>query len=317
MGNKPLVLVIAGATATGKSALAFRLAKQFSAEIISADSAQVYRGMDIGTAKPEPEEVREVPHHLIDILSPQERFDVRTFCRLADRAILDIHRRGRLPIVVGGTGLYIRALTEGYRFSESPPDPELRQYLERNYQRHGLDWLREQWRKTVPSQFADKVDTANPRRLIRSIEIFSSGKGEESPGTLESRPYRDLKFILHLPRDLLREQIHRRLKRQMQQGFVSEVIRILDNGISSESPGLQVLGYREIVRYLKGEFSYRRLFDLLERNTARFAKRQETWFRKEPHAHWLPAADPEYAYGFLCQELELALAAGRRNFNEK
>lgn len=289
------VLAIVGATATGKSALAMALAERLEGEIINADALQVYRGFDIGTAKPGPEERARVPHHLIDILEPHERYSAGEFARRAEEAIRDIQGRGRLPIVVGGSGLYLRALFEG--ISPVPPaDPQVRQQLRERlgYDGAGLPMLYEELRRLDPATAA-RLPPGDTQRILRALEV-AMVSGEPLSAWVSRQPFGSQRIAavrvgLTLPRAILYDQIAGRVARMVDEGWVEEVAGLLARGLSPELPAFQAIGYRQLVLYFEGEWSLDRAIEETVKATRRFAKRQETWFRKEPEVTWFSAQD--------------------------
>jgi tRNA dimethylallyltransferase len=285
------VLAVLGATATGKSALALALAEELGGEIINADALQVYRGLDIGTAKPGAQERARIPHHLIDILAPDERYSAGEFARRAREAIADIEGRGALPIVVGGSGLYLRALFEG--ISPVPPgDPEVRQRLRDRLETEGLPALRRELAAADP-ETAARLKDGDTQRILRALEV-AAVSGVPLSAWVARQPFgiqriAALRVGLTLPRSILYDQIADRVVRMVQEGWVEEVARLLAQGLDPETPAFQAIGYRQIVRHLTGDMSLEEAVEETVRATRRFAKRQETWFRREPGVTWFSA----------------------------
>lgn len=287
----PSVLAIVGATATGKSALAMALAQELPGEIVNADALQVYRGFDIGTAKPGPAERARVPHHLIDILDPWERWSAGEFARRARQAIGEIQGRGRTPVVVGGSGLYLRALFEG--ISPVPPgDPEVRSELRDRLAREGLEPLAAELARVDP-ETAERLAAGDTQRVLRALEVvrvsgrpLSSWIAEQPFGTQRIAV---LRLGLTLPRVLLYDRIAERVVRMVEDGWVDEVARLLARGLDPGLPAFQAIGYRQIVRHLEAEWSLDDAVADTVKATRRFAKRQETWFRREPDVIWFSA----------------------------
>ena len=284
------VLFIVGPTAVGKSALAVNLARAFDGEIVNADSRQVYRYMDIGTAKPSPEDRASVPHHLVDILDPDQDFSLAMFLDLARGTIQDIHARGRLPIVTGGTGQYTWALVEGWRPPHVPPDPQLRQQLQRDAGLDGGKALHERLQGVDP-ETASRIDPRNLRRVIRALEVYNATGA--APSTLRGKghpPYHPFIVGLTTNRDTLYSRIDRRVEEMMQQGFVAEVEGLLKRGYSPDLASMSSMGYRETALHLRGELTLKESSQRIKHETHRFVRHQYTWFRlKDPRVHWLEA----------------------------
>ena len=285
------VLFIVGPTAVGKSALAVHLALRFGGEIVNADSRQVYRGMDIGTAKPLPDDRARVPHHLIDIVEPDQEFSLARFLELARSAIQDIHGRGGLPIVAGGTGQYVWALLEGWQVPEVPPDPRLRRDLEEMGRREGPDALYKRLRDVDP-EAASRIDPRNQRRVIRGLEIYHAA-GSTAPSSRRKRPPPYLPFVigLTLERNALYDRIDRRVDEMLERGLVPEVKELLRTGYSPDLPCMSSMGYREVALFLQGELTLDEAAQRAKYETHRFARRQHTWFRSDDsRIRWLEAA---------------------------
>ncbi|MEW6447252.1 MAG: tRNA (adenosine(37)-N6)-dimethylallyltransferase MiaA [Bacillota bacterium] len=284
------LLVIAGPTATGKSAVAIEVALRVNGEIVSADSMMVYRGMDIGTAKPTPAERRGVPHHLIDVVDPDEDFSVAAFQKLARESIREINERGRLPVLAGGTGLYIRAVIEGFRLPGGA-DKELRRRLTEEGKRYGVSRLHERLRAVDP-EAAARIHPNNLKRVIRAIEVYYQTGTPISLAASSAEPGYDALLIgLYLERQELYRRIEARVDAMIAAGLVDEVRRLIAGGLRRDATAMQALGYKEIAAYLAGEISFEEAVRLLKRNTRRFAKRQFTWFKRDKRIHWLNVAD--------------------------
>lgn len=285
------LLVITGPTATGKTALGVEAALAFRGEVVSADSMQVYRGMDIGTAKPTAEEMRGVPHHLIDAADPREDFSAAKYVELASAAVEDIRARGRLPIVVGGTGLYIDALLRGTAFAAAPDDPALREELEAEYDRIGGDAFREKLRAVDPER-AERLAPGDKKRLVRAYEIYIlTGETitEHDRRSQEVPPrYAALKLALDFrERETLYERIDRRAAKMFDDGLVDEVRSLLDGGVPLDSTAMQAIGYKEVAAHLRGECSLAEAVELVQRRSRQYAKRQLTWLRRDGSVRWL------------------------------
>lgn len=295
--DAPPVLAVVGPTAVGKSELAIRLAEALGGEVVNADALQVYRGLDIGTAKPDPEVRRRVPHHLVDVLEPHEPFSAGDFARRGRAAIADIRRRGAVPIVVGGSGLYQRALFEG--LSPVPKSPEVRAELERRLAVEGLAALRDQLARLDPAT-AGRLAPGDTQRILRALEVVvASGRPQSEwwRRAAEEPPLAVLRLGLTLPRGVLYDRISARVGRMVERGWVGEVDALLGRGISVSVPAFQAIGYREIVRHLQGESTLDEATRSIVVATRRYAKRQLTWFRREA-VRWLPATDSAFAAGW-------------------
>lgn len=278
-------MVILGPTACGKSRLGIELARRFDGEIVSADSRQVYRGMDIGTAKATPEERALVPHHLLDVVEPTEEFSLAQYQALAFHAILDIARRGKLPILVGGTGLYGAAVADNYLLPDAPPRPELRRAIEHRSPAELAAMLRE-----LDPDAAARIDLANPRRVMRAIEVALTAPGVER-GKKGMPLFRTLRLGITWPREQLYRRIDLRVDQRLALGMVDEARRLLERGVGHgrlESFGLE---YRYLSRYLRGDIStLEEMAAQLKLAIHAFARRQLTWFRRDPDIHWLDAS---------------------------
>src|SRR5579884_4055362 len=282
------VLFLAGATATGKSEVALLLAEKLNGEIISVDSMQVYRGLDIGTAKPNAAERKRVPHHLIDVAGLNETFDAARFVRLAKAAAKEIHSRGRIAIFCGGTGLYFKAFLDGV--GDAPPaDAALRAKLEAT----PLPELLEELQRRDPVTF-DKIDRKNPRRVIRALEVirltgkpFSEQRANwpNSPATV--KPQLSTVWALQREPADLHARINERVDRMFQRGLVEEVRNLLPRGLAENRTAMQAIGYRQVVDYLRGERPLPETIELVKLRTRQFAKRQMTWFRRQLPVKWV------------------------------
>jgi tRNA dimethylallyltransferase len=294
--KQPLV-ILTGPTATGKTKLSIALAKAIDGEIISADSMQVYRHMDIGSAKIRREEMEGIPHHLIDILEPTEDFNVVSFQRLAKKAVQEIYGRKRIPIVAGGTGFYIQALLYDIDFTENEDHPEIRTELEALALDKGADALHQMLKK-VDSKAAEEIHANNVKRVIRALEFYRlTGKkiSEHNKEQHEkSSPYLAAYFVLNDERSLLYERIDERVDAMLEAGLVEEVRALKDMGCTRGIVSMQGLGYKEILAYLEGELTLEEAVYTLKRDTRHFAKRQLTWFRRERDVIWLNKPDFQY-----------------------
>lgn len=293
--NKPLLVVILGPTAVGKTQYGIALAKQINGEIISGDSMQVYRHMDIGTAKASAEQQAEVPHHLIDIKQPDESFSAAEFQQRASELILHITARGRIPIIVGGTGLYIESLCYQFDFKPVGRDEVYRQQLERLADEAGNEALLARLQEVDPLS-ASRIHPHDRRRLIRALEVFhltgtpiSSELREEE----KRSPYRLCLFGLTMDRSILYKRIEERIDLMIENGLITEVEQLLAQGFGDQLQAMQAIGYKEIIGYIRGDYDREEAIRLLKRNTRRFAKRQLSWFRKMKDIHWLDVSDME------------------------
>jgi tRNA dimethylallyltransferase len=285
------IIAIVGPTATGKSALAIQLALVLGSEIVSADSRQVYRYMDIGTAKPNREDRAKVPHHLIDIITPNEDFTLATYQELAFEAIADIQRRGKLALLVGGSGLYVRAVTGGLSIPKVAPDPELRRKLEERAAQEGYQVLYSELQKADPAA-AEKIDPRNVRRVIRALEVCMTAGVPFSQLKQSSPEVPVLTIGLTTERADLYKRIDSRVDDMIERGLVDEVKWLLDRGYSPELPAMSGLGYKQIVAHLKGEISLEETIQHIKYETHRFARHQYAWFRlKDERIHWFDISE--------------------------
>ncbi len=285
----PRILVIAGPTASGKSDLAIDLASRLDGEIVCADSLTVYRGLDIGSAKPTAEQRRRVPHHLLDIREPTHPFTAADFRHEATRAINDILQRGKRPIVAGGSGLYLRVLLGG--LTEAPgEDPLLRQRLKDRAEQEGTAALFDEL-CTVDPQTASRCHPNNLVRILRALEVwYASGRALSQfhdQHAFKDTPYDALFLALDLPRDELYRRIDHRVTAMLEAGLVAEVRSLLQAGIPADAKPLQAIGYKEVVAHLRGELEFGTMVELIRRNTRHLAKRQMTWLRREPDVQWV------------------------------
>ena len=299
------LLVIVGPTGVGKSALAMRLARDFEGEIIGADSRQVYRHMSIGTAKPSDADRTEIPHHLVDIINPNERYSLALFLRDARQSILNAKEvRGRLPLVVGGTGQYVWGLLEGWQVPEVNPNAKLREELESRVESEGVEALFEELRKVDPGAAA-QVDGRNPRRVVRALEVALSRDGDSSAKEGDAQrprkvpPGFDSKVIgLTMERSALYARIDARIDVQMAVGWLDEVRDLRSRGYGLEHAALSGLGYGELMRHLDGEMALEEAVERIKYRTHRYARQQYNWFRlSDERIQWVeaPVGDAEYA----------------------
>lgn len=282
----PLILII-GPTAVGKTELAIQLAERMNGEIISADSRLFYRGMDIGTAKPSKEEMARAPHYLIDIVNPDETLSLAIFQEKAKELIADIHARGKLPFLVGGTGQYVRAVTQGWTPPEVIADERLRVELERMKEERGLEWLHAKL-ETLDPEAASKIDARNVRRTIRALEVIltTGRKFSDQRGKVES-PYHLITIGLNRPREELYQRVDERIDLMFANGFLDEVKGLLEKGYPSTLPSMSAIGYRECVRVIKGELTLDQAKVEMRRVTRIFVRRQANWFKEsDPDIMW-------------------------------
>lgn len=286
-GQRPL-LVILGATASGKTSLSIKIAKKYNGEVVSADSRQVYRDMDIATAKIKKNETEGIPHYMIDIIDPDENFTLANFTDRAKIYISDISKRGKLPILVGGTGLYIRALCQNYQIPRCAPNISLRKKLKSEIEEYGEDYVHEKLKKIDPESAA-KIHPRNHRYVIRAIEKKLSARGAKKDNWREQ--YNVLKIGIEWSREELYERIDERAGNQIEEGLVNETKMLLRKGYDPKIPSMSSLGYPEIIKYINGEQSLEDALSELRQNTRNYAKRQLTWFRREPEVNWIPGKE--------------------------
>lgn len=294
--KQPLI-VLTGPTAAGKTELSIALAKAVGGEIISADSMQVYRYMDIGSAKIRPEEMQGVPHYLVDVLSPMEEFHVVRFQEMAKSAMEQIYSHGHIPILVGGTGFYIQAVTKDIDFTQAEQDNSRRQELETYAKEYGAQALHQRLQKVDPAS-AQAIHANNVKRVIRALEFYEENHRPISAHNEEERqkesPYNLGYFVLDVPRPLLYERIDARVDQMLGNGLLQEVQMLREMGCDRSLVSMQGLGYKEILGYLEGEYSLEEAVRILKRDTRHFAKRQLTWFRREDEVQWIHKE--EYGY---------------------
>ncbi|MCS7300641.1 MAG: tRNA (adenosine(37)-N6)-dimethylallyltransferase MiaA [Fimbriimonadales bacterium] len=284
------IVVILGPTATGKTEVGILLAERWNGEIISADSSAVYRGLDIGSAKPTPEEQRRVRFHLIDVAEPNEVFTAARFRDLALEAIADIQARGKRVFIVGGTGLYLRVLLHGFSLAPPPADPEVRARWRAEVERVGAPALHERL-KTIDPVAAARIHPNDAMRITRAFEVYEMTGAPISQWQRHAQAELPaLKIGLTMPRDLLYQRIDQRVDKMIEQGMLQEVQNLLQSGYNPEQPALKGLGYRHLVGYIQGRVGWSEAVRLWKRDTRRFAKRQMTWFRKEPGVRWIDAS---------------------------
>ena len=292
MIEKPLLLIV-GPTASGKSAFAIQVAQALNAEIVSADSRYLYRELEIGVAKPSAGELAEAKHHLINVASLEDPWNLGLYKQSATRVIDEIHQRSGLPILVGGTGQYVRAILQNWQVPSHGPVDQLREDLETIGDRIGFDKLYEML-SAIDPQAAANIDYRNHRRTIRALEvILSTGKKFSDLRDKEPPPYNTLILGLELPREILYARIDQRIDDMIAQGLVGEVQGLLDSGFGPTLETMRVIGYNEIMAHLRGEITLKEAIALVKRNTRIYVRRQANWFKpSDPDIHWLNAQDP-------------------------
>jgi len=285
---KPKIIIICGPTALGKTSTAINLAGTFNGEIIGADSMQIYRYMDIGTAKPTTDEQSRVAHHMIDLIDPDEHFDARQFAEMAYEKIMKLYVGGVTLFVVGGTGLYIKALVHGL-FKASRSDMHVRERLQEQARIYGADSLYQRLRRHDPDT-AERIHPNDSYRIIRALEVHElTGKPitafQQEHGFKDNR-FRALKIGLHINREVLYDRINHRVDAMIDSGFLDEVKRLLEMGYSDDLKSMQSIGYRHLIDFIKGRCSWDETMRTLKRDTRRYAKRQLTWFKADPEIVW-------------------------------
>ena len=308
--EKKKLIVLTGPTAVGKTKLSIELAKRIGGEIISADSAQVYKHMDIGSAKIRPEEMEGIPHYLVDELEPSEEFNVVIFQQKTKQYMQEIYERGHIPILVGGTGFYIQAVLYDINFSVDDDNHQIRVELESIAGEKGAEFLHEELRKIDPAS-ADAIHANNVKRVIRALEYYKLTGQRISEHNEEQRknesPYDFSYFVLNDHRDLLYERIDKRVDKMVTEGLIEEVKYLKELGYDRSYVSMQALGYKEILSYLDGEISLDNAVYVIKRDTRHFAKRQITWFKREKEVIWVNK--PEFNYNnkeildFMCQHI--------------
>jgi len=288
-------VVIVGPTAVGKTATAIRLCQDFRGEVISADSRQVYRGMDIGTAKPTLQERAAAPHHLIDLIEPDRTFGLAEFQAMAHAAIAQVLARGHVPFLVGGTGQWIRAVVQGWGVPHVPPDAQLRAGLEAEAGRVGARQLHARLAELDPTAAA-RIDYRNVRRVIRALEVcLKTGQPISALRRVQPPPYRLLQIGLTLPRELLYARVDARVERMLADGLAEEVRALIARGYGPELPAMSGLGYRQLAQHLAGRVSLEEAVEDIKRQTHRFVRQQYTWFRPDdPAIHWFDLSAAGY-----------------------
>lgn len=305
--KKPKVISVVGPTAVGKSKLGVQIAKRFGGEVISGDSMQVYRSMDIGTAKVTEEEMEGIPHHMIDIKDPSDDFSVAEFQKTVQGLIYKIDENGKLPVIVGGTGLYIQATLYDFNFSETKKDDAVIKKLEEESRKRGVQHMYERLKSVDPEQ-ADRIHPNNERRVLRAIEVYeTTGKvmsdyQEEQPNV---SPFQPIIIGLEMDRQQLYERINKRVDKMVDEGLVEEVRSLYDQGLEDHQ-SMKAIGYKELIPHFKGEYSLNEAIELLKRNSRRYAKRQYTYFRNKMDVNWYEVTEENYKEKFATILTDLA-----------
>ncbi|MBL0387985.1 tRNA (adenosine(37)-N6)-dimethylallyltransferase MiaA [Tumebacillus sp. ITR2] len=299
--DKPSVLILVGPTAVGKTAFSIAAAKHYDGEILSADSMQIYKGMDIGTAKVTSQEMEGIPHYGLDLIDPDEPYTVADFQAYADGVIRDIHARGKLPIVVGGTMLYVKSLTNHLDFTEASADLEFRARLHAVAEQQGGAVLHNRLREIDPAT-AERLHPNDVKRIIRALEVYETTGKPMSEAYTEQPPeskYNTLVVGLNLDdREKLYERINLRVDLMMQQGLIQEVQNLLAKGYSRDLQSMKAIGYKEIVDYLEGRLTVEEAVEAVKQGSRRYAKRQLSWWRRETTIHWFDAQETTFPMRF-------------------
>lgn len=283
------IIIIAGPTAVGKTDISIDIAKKINGEIISADSMQIYKYFNIGTAKPTPEEMDGVNHYMIDNIDPVSDFSVQKYCNLAKEYIEKVFEKGKVPIIVGGTGLYINSLLYEMNFGKTDKNSEIRKQLEYKLETLGNKYLYEELLKVDPNS-AERIHMNNGRRVVRALEIFySTGENikDFKSDPILTKDYQFEFFVLNRDRQSLYERINLRVDLMLEGGLIKEVESLIGKGLTLDNPPMRAIGYKEVYSYLKGDYDYETMVESLKQNSRRYAKRQLTWFRRYDFVHWV------------------------------
>lgn len=303
---KKLVTIV-GPTAVGKTDLTLALAKRYNGEVISGDAYQVYKHLDIGTAKPTFDELDTIPHHFINILEPNDDYSVSIFQQQAQSLIDQLNDNHVLPILSGGTGLYVQSLLENYNFNDIKPNTALRNELDELYAKYGLDGLR-QYAQNLAEKGGVEIRYIDKHRLYRTIELMTAGDYESlTRQTKEGLSYRGPVIGLQRERSDLYNRINRRVEIMFEKGLVDEVKQLLKNGVNPNCQAFKGIGYKEVVQYLEGLISYDACVDLIQKNTRHFAKRQITWYKRMPYIEWITIdsqTTEAEIYGMACNIID-------------
>lgn len=285
------VVIVAGPTASGKTALSIELAKAIGGEIVCGDSMQIYKYMDIGSAKPDQEERCDIPHHLFGFVDPRDNFSLADYIENAHRVIEEIHQRGKMPIVVGGTGLYIDALIDNITLDKTEPDEEYREQLKKLSTTFGTKYLHDML-KYIDAEESEHISENDEKRIIRALEIFkTTGKTKTEQKLLsksEPSPYKSTWFAIDMEREVLYDRINRRVDVMLEKGLVEEVKTLLDMGVTQENTAMQGIGYKEIAEYINGDVTLDQAAQTIRQRTRNYAKRQLTWFRRNTRINYIP-----------------------------
>jgi len=287
-------VVIFGPTASGKSDMAIKLCKEIGGEVVTADSMQVYRGMDIGTAKPDLEEMQGIAHHMIDVAEPTENYFLARYIEEAGSVIEKVWQRGRIPVLAGGTGLYIDTLINGTVLSETNTDEEYRKTLYEEAEKKGNEYVHNLL-KEVDLKSAEAIHPNNLKRVIRALEFYKTSGIPQSEHIEKAErsetPYNTFKFGMKVEREVLYEKINRRVDIMLEKGLVSEVEKLKSQGVDEKYTSMQAIGYKEVLLYLNGFISYDEMTELIKKVTRNYAKRQNTWFKREQNTTWIAPGD--------------------------
>lgn len=292
--NKAALIAVVGATAVGKTATSIRLARDLGGEVVSADSRYLYRGMDIGTATPSAEEMAGIRHHLINILDPTDDYSLSLYQRDAYRTIDEVLARGKIPILAGGTPLYVNAVLQGWRIPEAPPNPEFRVALEQRARADGPEVLYDELAAIDPAA-AERISVQNVRRVIRALEIHHvTGRRMSELEGREPPPFETLIIGLNLPREELFRRIDERVDGQIRSGLVEEVARLRTQGVPADAPAMSAIGYPQVAAYLNGVCSLDEAIERIKFDTHRYVRHQQTWLRRMEGVHWFDPRDEGY-----------------------
>ena len=285
--NKIPLIILTGPTAVGKTDLSIKLSKSLNAEIISADSMQIYKYMDIGSAKITKEEMDNVVHHMIDEVTPDVPFSVSEFQTRSEKYINDIHERGKRVLVTGGTGLYLNSLIYNMDFAKSDANNEIREKLEKELEENGIDYMHEKLR-SLDENAANRIHKNNTKRVIRAIEVCLSGNkmNDFSKDLRYNEKYKPIIIVLNRDREVLYQRINKRVDIMLENGLLDEVKKLLEMGYTKDMISMQGIGYKEMIKYLDGEYTYDEAVEIIKRDSRRYAKRQITWFKRYQDAKW-------------------------------